>query len=366
MTGAGAGPARSGMVTGVPNHPLPASEFVTGPGYAAALEAAAFIDRSDRVRLEFSGAHAAATLNGLVTNDVLALTPGSGQYAAALTPKGRVIADVRVFARDDSLIVDTDATAAPALLAMLRKFVNPRFAKYRDVSTETCAVGVFGPHAARLAAGIAALDAASLAALAALADFAHVRAERAGAALHISRIPDLGVLGFELVAPAADRATIEQALLDGGAARLDASDAEVLRVEAGRPRFGLDFDDAQLAQEVGVDRLGGISFDKGCYTGQETVIRVHHRGHVNRTLRGLRAGSSLTPGAALHDAEGAIVGEVRSAAASPRFGHIALAYVRREVDDGATVTAQPVPAGDAPDQPTPDAVPATAVPLPFA
>ena len=363
MTDAGGGRAATPAVTGVPGHPLPTSEFVTGPGYAAALGAAAFIDRSDRVRLEFSGPHAAATLNGLLTNNVLALTPGTGQYAAALTPKGRVIADLHVFARDDSVVVDTDARTAPALLAMLRKFVNPRFATYRDVSGETCAVGVFGPHAARLAGGIAELDAD---ALAALPRFAHARGERGGSALHIARIPDLGVPGFELVAPAAERATIERALLDGGAARLDASDAEVLRVEAGWPRSGVDFDDARLAQEVGVDRLGGVSFDKGCYTGQETVIRVHHRGHVNRTLRGLRADRPLTPGAGLRDAEGAIVGDVRSAAASPRFGHIALAYVRREVADGVTVAAQPASVGDAASPPSPDAVSATTVPLPFA
>ena len=102
--------------------------------YESARSAAAFVDRSDRLRLEFTGTQAAATLNGLLTNDVAKLTPGHGLYAAALTAKGKVIADLRVFALTDGFIVDAAAAAAPGLLAMLKKYVNPRLAKYRDVS----------------------------------------------------------------------------------------------------------------------------------------------------------------------------------------------------------------------------------------
>ena len=116
--------------------------------YRAAREAVAVMDRSDRARIEFSGDQAEATLNGLLTNDVTTLAPGSGHYAAALTAKGKVIADVRVFARAGSYLVDTGAAAAPGLLAMLRRSVNPRFAKFRDVSGEQATVGLFGPDAA--------------------------------------------------------------------------------------------------------------------------------------------------------------------------------------------------------------------------
>jgi folate-binding protein YgfZ len=172
----------------------------------------------------------------------------------------------------------------------------------------------------------------------------------------VVRTPELGVAGFEILAPGAGAAAIVAAARAAGAAPLDVASAEVLRVEAGRPRYGADFDETQLAQEVGFDRLGAISFSKGCYTGQETVARVHFRGHVNRTLRGLRARAPLVRGATLLGAGRATVGDVRSAAHSPVAGHIALAYVRREVGDGDTVTVDEASG----------ALPATVVALPFA
>lgn len=327
-------------------------ESVTGPGYHAAREHAAVLDRGARVRIEFTGPQAHATLNGLVTNDVAVLRPGDGLYAAALTAKGKVIADVRVFARVDSLLVDTDARAAPGLLEMLRKFVNPRFAKFRDVSAEMCSVGVFGPDAAKLAG---AASGASADALAALAPFAHVAANAAGTGAFILRTPEFGLDGFEVVAPVTNADALLSALRQHGAAALDDSSADVLRIEAGRPRYGVDFDGTQLAQEVGFDRLGAISFSKGCYTGQETVARVHFRGHVNRSLRGLRANATIPAGAQLRGTGTDPVGDVRSVAHSPVHGHIGLAYVRREVADGAAVTAVGA-TGE---------VPATVVALPF-
>jgi len=133
-------------------------------GYDAARSAAALIDRSDRVRIEFSGAKAVDTLNGLFTNDVAKLKPGAGLYAAALTNKGKVVADVRVFALADKYIVDTSAAAAPGFSAMIKKYVNPRLAAYRDVSAEFATIGVFGPDAARTLATAGGADVALLSA----------------------------------------------------------------------------------------------------------------------------------------------------------------------------------------------------------
>jgi folate-binding protein YgfZ len=96
-------------------------------------------------------------------------------------------------------------------------------------------------------------------------------------------------------------------------------------------------DENTLAQEATLEALGAISFTKGCYTGQETVARVHFRGHVNRTLRGLTSVAPLERGAPLLTADGAAVGDVRSAVLSPRLGHIAIAMIRREAADGSTV-----------------------------
>lgn len=307
-------------------------------GYRAAHEASAFIDRSDRVRVEFTGAQAAATLNGLLTNDVTKLAPGTGQYAAALMNKGKIIADVRVFARADSYLVDTSASAGPALLAMLKKYVNPRLAKFRDVSSELATIGVFGPKAADVVFDdAAASDGSGASGLAAAAHYSSIaRTIDTG---FIARVPDLGVAGFDLFVPVAARETIVAALKAKGATVLDDDTAHVLRVEAGRPLFGDDMDENTLAQEATLDapHLNAISFDKGCYTGQETVARVHFRGHVNRTLRGLRCSSPAMTGATIGFGDNANAGDVRSVAVSPRFGPMALAYVRGEVVDGAEV-----------------------------
>jgi folate-binding protein YgfZ len=333
---------------GAPGTGAAAQPAGDGAGYRAATEAAAWIDRSARLRMEFSGTHAAGTLNGLLTNDVTKLGPGTGHFAAALTPKGKLIADVRVLAFPDVFLVDADGSAGASFAGMIRKFVNPRLAKYRDVTNETCDIGVFGPAAARAVASVTGADRELLSTL---APFGSIGGVAAGSPVTIVRAVDLGVPGFDLIASSAMRSEIVAALGGAGLSPLDEGSAEVLRVEAGWPRWGADYDENVLAQEAAVDRLGGISFDKGCYTGQETVARVHFRGHVNRTLRGLRADTPVTPGAELVASDGAVVGTVRTAASSPRLGEIALAYVRREVDDGATVSV----AGTS----------ATVVPLPF-
>ncbi|MEA3244826.1 MAG: glycine cleavage T C-terminal barrel domain-containing protein [Gemmatimonadota bacterium] len=324
------------------------------PGYAAATERAAWCDASDRVLLDFTGPKVAETLNGLLTNDVAGLAPGTGQYAAALTPKGKVIADLRVFAHGgDRFIVDASAAAGPPLLAMLRKFVNPRLAKYVDLSAGSCTIRVAGPDAGRV---VAAATGVSRDALDALAAYAIAVGTIAGTPVRVVRAPDLGVPCFDVFGDAGARDAIVAAVVAAGAEPLDAASADVLRIEAGWPRFGVDFDENVLAQEAGIDRLGGISFDKGCYTGQETVARVHFRGHVNRTLRGLRSGTPLPPGAEIHAPDGKPVGTVRSSAVSPRLGPVALAFVRREVADGDAVS---VAGGAGP-------IPATVATLPFA
>ena len=140
----------------------------------------------------------------------------------------------------------------------------------------------------------------------------------------IARVPDFGVEGFEMVG---DRGALEELrarLVAAGAIEETGDALTIARIEAGRPEWGADMDDSLLAQEVDMDRLEAISFTKGCYTGQETVARVHYRGHVNRHLRGLRFNEPDVPpaGSDLQDAEGKSVGIVKSGALSPRRGAI--------------------------------------------
>jgi folate-binding protein YgfZ len=312
-----------------------------------------FVDRSDRMRMRFTGAKAAESLNGLLTNDVTALAPGQGQYAAALTPKGKVIADVRLFVRAGEIFVDVGASAAPGWSAMIRKFVNPRLAKYEDVSQQVGDVGIFGANARGVVRAVFpdALIGDDM------APYASVSAATGADALWIARVPDFGVEGYEIFGPPADLDAVRQKLSDEGAIEVSQDALHVARIEAGRPEWGVDMDDSVLAQEADMDRLNAISYTKGCYTGQETVARVHFRGHVNRLLRGLRfAGPRVPPsGADVQDADGKVVGTTRSGALSPQFGAIALGLVRREVEPGGVVRVNV--AGDV--------MEATVVALPF-
>ena len=297
------------------------------------------IDRSQRARTRITGTRAAETLTGLVTNDVDALEPGHGQYAAALTPKGKIIADVRIFRDDDSLIVDTGPRAAEGWAGVLRKYVNQRLAPYRDETTTLRDVGVFGPNARHVVAGVTGANAA---ALSVLPLYGHATVAVDGARVLVARVPDLGVEGFELFMPAEAFDTIWRLALDAGAEPAGLAAWEVARVEAGRPEWGLDIDDNTIPQEANFDELHAISYTKGCYTGQEVVARVHFRGHVNRHLRGLRvAGAEPPPMAAqLIDGSGRPVGEVRTGVSSPRLGGIALAMVRREIEPGTSLSVR--------------------------
>ena len=309
----------------------PASE------YDALRNGAALVDRSARQRTIVAGAKAGDTLTGLLTSDVLALIPGAGQYAAALTSKGKIIADVRVFAREGDFLVDVAEAAAPGFATMIRKFVNPRLARYADASAILRTIGVFGPNSAgtiALTLGIA------VQVLRALSDYSHFAMDWDGNALRVARVPDLGGDGFDIFVPVEAATALWSALGNAGATPVGRAAVNVARIEAGRPLWGIDMDENTLAQEANFDELHGISYTKGCYTGQETVARVHFRGHVNRHLRGLRSTAQLPGGAQLFLDDGKPVGEVRSATTSPALGAIAIAMVRHEVAPASRLTVR--------------------------
>ncbi|HEX4681813.1 MAG TPA: glycine cleavage T C-terminal barrel domain-containing protein [Gemmatimonadaceae bacterium] len=307
--------------------------------YAALRSGAIVIDRSHRGRIRFFGEKAGESLTGLVTNDVLGIAEGHGQYGAALSAKGRIIADVRIFASPDAYLVDTPPRAWPGLLSMIRKYVNPRVSGYRDESHALRDLGIFGVEARRIVAAITGVHADSLATLAA---YAQTPATVGGAAITIVRSPDIGLEGYELLVPFDQYARLWDAAVDAGATPAGLGAWEIARVEAGRPEWGIDIDDSTIPQEANFDDFDAISYTKGCYIGQEVVARVHFRGHVNRHLRGLRSPNAEGPptGAQLIDDSGNHVGDVRSAVSSPRLGGIAMAMVRREIAAGATLNAK--------------------------
>jgi tRNA-modifying protein YgfZ len=307
--------------------------------YSALRSGALLIDRSDRVRIRFGGQRAAELVTGLVTNDVLALTPGHGQYAAALTPKGKIAADVRIFADEDGLLTDTSLRAASGWRDVVRKYVNPRIAPYRDVTAETRDIGVFGAKAGKIVAAATGIDESVLAAL---GPYAHLPIQVEGGRALIVRVAEIDADGFEIITPVASEAALRSRLLSAGAIPGSPNTWDIARIEAGRPEWGIDMNDSTIPQEANFDALDAISYTKGCYTGQETVARVHFRGHVNRFLRRLHFVSASVPptNAELIDDAGNVVGDVRSVALSPRQGGVVIAMVRREVAPGTTLHAR--------------------------
>jgi tRNA-modifying protein YgfZ len=297
-------------------------------------------DRSDRLRMTFTGDQAKAALGGLVTNDVVALQPGEGQRAAALTPKGRVIALCRIFDRGQDLLVDCDAAAGEGFAAMIHKFVNPRLAKHAVITDATGCIGVHGDDAAaRLARAIGA-DAAVRDALAALAPLGGRWIGDGDEALFVVRSDDLSVAGFDAIGARARVESVRATLAADGTRSATATEILAHRLERGLPSWGAEMDAETIPQEANLDLLGAISFNKGCYTGQEVVARIHFRGHVNRHLRWLVSDAPLRAGARVLDANGADVGDVRSSVATSARGALAMAMVRREVESGATVSVR--------------------------
>lgn len=310
-------------------------------GYDALRGGAIVLDRSGRGRWRFTGPKAAETLTGLVTNDVLALQPGDGLYAAALTAKGRIVADLRILRDGDDYLVDTGPAAAAGWRAMTRKFVNPRVAPFSEITEQTRDVGVFGTRAAEL---LSRLFEGEGYAFDQLRPHAHVRPrfEPAGDAMVI-RVIELGEIpGFDIVASPETADAISERLVELGAVRGSLEAFDIARIEAGFPEWGTDMTEDTLAQEANLDQLDAISYSKGCYVGQEVVARIHFRGHVNKTLRRITFGAELVParGAELVDESGKVVGDVRSAATSPRAGGVGIAMVRREIGANALLNAR--------------------------
>lgn len=297
--------------------------------------------------MQFTGPKAGESLTGLVTNDVLSLRGGDGLYACALTQKGRIIADVRILAiaGDDgtvqTLLADANAAGGVGFAAMIRKYVNPRTARYADLTATTSCLTLLGGQSPQL---LLTLGAAAdiVAAIASGPSFSHATITLAGVVARLVRAPDQGPAAelFDLLVDAADRDLLLHALQEAGARLSDDAEWDRRRVLAGRPEWGVDMDEGTLAQEANMDALQAISYRKGCYTGQETVARVHFRGHVNRTLRRVALhGEAMPPlGAVVVSSEGSAVGDIRSVQRDDGGALVGIAMIRREMGDGAAVT----------------------------
>jgi folate-binding protein YgfZ len=304
--------------------------------YRAAHEGAVVLDRRSRGRILLSGADRLSYLQGLLTNDVAALTAGTGCYAALLTPQGRMISDMRVLELGDAVLLDLPGDVTDRVATHLSDFIFSEDAVVTNVSQSMIHITVAGPASAA-ALGIGPLR-----------PFENRRHNGEGGDVIVSGNDELGVPAIDVFVDAGQGPAVVAALAQAGVTAVDDEIGEVLRVEAGIPRFGVDMDHDTIPLEAGIEDRA-ISLTKGCYVGQEVIIRVLHRGHgrVARRLVGLAFapdGSVAAPGTHIHVGE-RNVGEVTSAVWSPALGKpIALGYVHR--DFTAPGTALEVGEGD--------------------
>src|SRR4051812_32071974 len=286
--------------------------------HRAVTEGCAIVDRSDRGKLALTGGERKAFLHGQVTNDVEALEPGAGCYAAFLTHKGRMLGDLRVLDTGAELWLDTERVALQELFNMIRRYKLGLDVELHKRTVERGLLSLIGPDARRVA-GAQGLPAV---------EHACARSQLGGAGVVLA-LTDLGV---DVICAAEDADRVRSALEAAGAVAVSEAAAEVLRIESGRPRYGVDLDDTVIPEEAGLNERA-VSFTKGCYVGQETVARLHYRGKPNRHLRGLRLSEPAPRGAELRLGD-RVVGRLGSVVVSPRLGPIALAIIRREAAPG--------------------------------
>jgi folate-binding protein YgfZ len=289
--------------------------------HGALTETCGLIDRSERGKLALTGPEAKAFLHGQVTNDIEGLEPGRGCYAAFLTHKGKMLGDLRVLDLGDELLLDTERATLQELFNMIRRYKLGSDVELHKRTLELGLLSLAGPDSRRVA-GADGLGPS---------EHDNVRAEIAGTPV-VLVATDVGV---DVFAAAGGIDAVRAALEAAGAVPVAEEAAETLRVELGRPRYGVDLDDGTIPQEAGLNDRA-VSFTKGCYVGQETVARLFYRGKPNRHLRGLRLSAPAATGDALRLGEKE-VGRVGSVALSPAYGPIALAIVRREAGPGDTL-----------------------------
>ncbi len=323
--------------------------------HRAARASAGLVDASARLVLRATGSDRVEFLQGLTTNHIKAMKPGEGTYNVILTPKGRIVGELIVYALADHLLLDIPTECAKAVQDTLDHYHFSEEVEFTDVSARRAVLGLHGPKAASL------LEEVSTVAVSDLPDYHLRRGNLGGVDVMVARVNRAGEDGFEIHAPAESAEAAWGALAEAGAAPVGQEAVETLRIEAGIPRFGADLDERVIPWEAGIGHA--IHLNKGCYVGQEVVARMEYLGKVSRRLVALRLEGTAVPAeeAAVRDGEDD-VGRVTSACVGPTVGQpVALAYVKRdraaegtalgvEAEEGtvpATVAARPL-AGSVP------------------
>jgi aminomethyltransferase len=304
-------------------------------GYDAFYESAALLDLSGRGRILATGDDRQRLLHALTTNQVEKLSPGQGVYAFFLNAQGRVLADAIVICREADLLISVEPEVREKIYSHIDRYIIADDVTLADVTSSTFELGLEGPQSASILASLGAP----------LPDSPFSFTTWNGASIVVASTT--GSPGFRLIAPGDQRLALRASLLSAGAIDASPRDREIVALEHGEPRYGVDITETHIAQETSLTHA--LNFNKGCYLGQEIVERVRSRGHVNRLLTALAIDSQTAPapGAKL-TAAGAEVGEITSAAFSPRQGVVrALAYIRA----AALASAAPMDVEGAPAKP---------------
>jgi folate-binding protein YgfZ len=307
---------------------LPAHFGDSAAEYVAVRSAVGLMDLSYRGLLQLTGPDRVSFLQGMLSNDLRALKPFTGQHATLLSQQGKVIAHVRVLCALNSFYLDFLESLKEKILAHLNRYLVADEVEIADRSTEYATLSVQGPQSEALLrklVGQAELPAHSL---------QHTMVNVEATAICAVYASHTGETGFDLIVPIANLPIIAQRLTETGkqfsAAWVGEEAQNILRIESGIPRYGVDFTEDNLLLEVGLD--DAVSFSKGCYLGQEVVERIRSRGHVNKKLVGLLLDGqeSASPRDVIVFA-GNPVGTITSSVHSPALGKpIGLGYVNKD------------------------------------
>jgi aminomethyltransferase len=295
--------------------------------HLAVRERAGAADLSERGLLRVTGPDRAKYLHSILTNDILALAPGQGCYAALLDVKGHLQADMRLFALEDALLIDLDPALTATTVPALKRYIVIYKVTLEEITAQLLHLALWGP---RSGDWLTAMFGRSLPPM---PDYHHVTWEWRKTPIEVIRLSETGEAGAHLFVPSAIGAPFWHALMEAGrpigAVPVGARAVESLRIEAGVPRFGAELDSTRFPAEAGIEQA--ISYTKGCYLGQETTMRIKTQGSVNRKLVGLLIEGAVlpAPGSPLF-AEGQKVGTITSAIESPTLKRrIALGYAQK-------------------------------------
>jgi folate-binding protein YgfZ len=301
--------------------------------YASVRDSAGVARLDRRSQLELSGNDRSTFLNAFCTADIGQLTEGQGCEAFITSVQGKTLGLVNIFCQPNSLLLETEAGEAQKLISHLDRYVIREQVEFTDLSDSLESILLAGPGAADQITPLLPSPLPTK-------PLDHLEQPYEGQLLSIRRCPE-ALNGFWIAGSTESIELLENQLVEGGCCRLEQAVVEILRIEAGIPRFGVDLDEGNLPQEVNRN-AEAISFTKGCYLGQETVARIDALGHVNSLLTGLVLPAGPLPAAGTtFEQDGSEAARITSSCHSLRLGRpLALAYLRRQFSAPGTVVGE--------------------------